>query len=419
MNFADLFNVQQPQGAATAPVPVPQGAQGQLQPAQIQAAAPAPGQGFNDVVNNPAQSLMVGPPKSPEEVQARKSQWSQVLDAFAKDPNLNAMLLRIGTQMLQPLEGNQTPGGQFGVAIQDGMDFLTNREELDRRRKADEMKLGLDKARTEADIESSKATTATRKYELTELQKNEGVRERKIGLELTKLENDIAGAKDEAELRRIQKRVGLLTEEMKTVERAEFMKPENAALRQKLRGLEVQLTEAQIAAQNRSGRHTPTESDKTADALLRDPNWVAAKTQEIVSDGGTVSEDALRSLARQEAGATVRNPGSQSGVVAATKLAEEQYRKANPQKPGESTAVYEQRVSKAMYEYMLKMPQLIANTTGVIPGYTDNYGMYSPAEPAAEGAPEAPRDPADRQENQLYTTPRGVLRWTAGGWAKP
>ena len=57
----------------------------------------------------------IGPPQTPEELQARKSMWQQVFDKMSSDPNLQRAVMMGGLQMMQ------NTGGTLGQGIAGGI----------------------------------------------------------------------------------------------------------------------------------------------------------------------------------------------------------------------------------------------------------------------------------------------------------
>jgi hypothetical protein len=104
--------------------------------------------------------VMPGPPQTPEQFQERKSQWSQVLDRINSDPNLQLMILRMGTRLMQPIAPGQTAGGHFASALEDSVDYLGGLREAKRARQMQERKMLLEERKGTADIEHSQAATA-------------------------------------------------------------------------------------------------------------------------------------------------------------------------------------------------------------------------------------------------------------------
>lgn len=121
----------QPPVAPVAPTPAPAQAtppDGSLPIEQPARGATVPGSGANgfDMASTPAEvkQMFVGPPKSPEEVQARHSAWSDFIDQIKADPNMPSLLLKFGTSMMQPIAPGQTPAGHLGQALQGSVDYL-------------------------------------------------------------------------------------------------------------------------------------------------------------------------------------------------------------------------------------------------------------------------------------------------------
>lgn len=414
MDFSKLLY--SPLADATQPVPVPQSSVGQLQPAQM-----APVQGpadFNSVINNPMQGVMTAkPPTTPEEVAQRKSQWSQVLDAFQKDPNLQATLLYMGTQMMQPMQRGQTTGGHIGQAIQSGMGFLAGREELDRKRGMEDKRFELETKQAESQIKGRDTQTEAQQYELDEKRKTEDLRLRKVNLDIQKAEDEIANIADERSLRVVQRRIALMNEEIKTVEASEFMAPQAAQLREKARQLEVRAKEAEINLRNAQARNVgvtpPDATDKMAEAKFKDPAWRAK--QNVPPGAG---DETYRRLAREEAAKEARTYStSQGAAVQSANQYEALYKRENKPLPGETPEQYDARVAKAVRLHMDKAAELYARTEYELT--PDMQSRLQGANPYAGGvnAPLAPPDPKDRVPGQKYSNARGqVMTWTGTEW---
>jgi hypothetical protein len=368
MDFTQLLY--SPQAAAVQPVPTPTAAPGVLQPADIQAAPRGPTD-FNTAVNNPVQSIMSkAPATSPEEVAVRKSQWSQVLDAFQKDPNLQATLLYMGTQMMQPVAPGQTDLGHLGRAMQGGMGFLAGKEEVDRKRQMEDKRFDLETRQAESTIKNKDTDTEAKQYGLEEQRKTEGLRMQKLDLDMQRAQAEISNIADERDLRKVQRRIALMTEEIKTMEASEFMRPEAANMREKLRRLEVESKEAEINYKRKAtqvaGTYAATEIDKAVQDKIADPQWRASKGL----PEGTPMET-YRNLARDEATKAHKTyGGSVSASVQEANRYEDTWKRANPQAATESKESYDQRAALALKAHMDNYLKYFAATQYELPpGY--------------------------------------------------
>jgi hypothetical protein len=111
---------------------------------------PAPQGGFNAILNNPTQAVAAPLPQNPQEIDARRSQWSQVLE----DPNMKAALFRMGLQMMQGPDQGESGLGATARAGMDAMDFYAARSELDRRNAAEARKEQRDTRELDSQIEA-------------------------------------------------------------------------------------------------------------------------------------------------------------------------------------------------------------------------------------------------------------------------
>lgn len=65
-----------------------------------------------------------GPARTPEEHAHRVSGWQQMIDQLKSDPKLQLMLLKFGTQLMQPIQPGQTAAGHVGQALSGSVDYL-------------------------------------------------------------------------------------------------------------------------------------------------------------------------------------------------------------------------------------------------------------------------------------------------------
>lgn len=194
--FDQMFGGREPAPVADAqPVPVgppqlPLGAQLNGLPPEVQAA----------------------PPKTPEEMQQRKSQWGVFLDQLKSDPNAQLSLLRLGTNMMQPIAPGQTAAGHLGRSLDDSVSYLGGLREAERARKNQERELTLkeqkgaaDIAHTGAQTKSTEQTTSQSgqtfptklsalQLELKKLQREEGAWTPQQAARAIQLKNDLAQA---------------------------------------------------------------------------------------------------------------------------------------------------------------------------------------------------------------------------------
>jgi hypothetical protein len=65
-----------------------------------------------------------GPATTPEEQAKRVDGWKQILERVKSDPKLQLMLMKFGTQMMQPIQPGQTAAGHVGQAVSGSIDYL-------------------------------------------------------------------------------------------------------------------------------------------------------------------------------------------------------------------------------------------------------------------------------------------------------
>lgn len=92
--------------------------------------------------------MNAGPPKTPEEAQSRKTGWMQFIDGVKDNPQQMAMLLHLGTNLMQPTQPGQTHLGHFGMAVQDSQNYLQSLRAAELKAKETEADIGLKKAQT-------------------------------------------------------------------------------------------------------------------------------------------------------------------------------------------------------------------------------------------------------------------------------
>ncbi len=116
-------NPQMPQLSAGAPPMAPTAVPG-MQPPGVPPAPPAAGVG-NAMGNSLPPELAPGPPTSPAEAAQRRAGWTSLVDQLKTNPKLQMALMRVGTQLIQPVQPGQTPLGHFGQAVAGSMDYLS------------------------------------------------------------------------------------------------------------------------------------------------------------------------------------------------------------------------------------------------------------------------------------------------------
>ena len=135
-------------------------------------------------------SWMVEPPKTPEERAGRVSQWQDVMGKITGNPMLLMAMLRMGTQLMQPIQPGQSVGGHFGQALAGTVDYMQALGMANR-------KATMEEARTSADIEQGRAAT--------ELARNRDAREAaRAPEELNVLRQQLANAKTQEEVNKLE-----------------------------------------------------------------------------------------------------------------------------------------------------------------------------------------------------------------------
>lgn len=74
-----------------------------------------------------------GPPKTPEERDRRKSGWQALMQRLQTDPQLQNMMLKMGTELMQPVQPGQSAAGHLGRSLQSGVDYAVASREQQRK----------------------------------------------------------------------------------------------------------------------------------------------------------------------------------------------------------------------------------------------------------------------------------------------
>lgn len=166
-------------------------------PAGIQ--APQAG-GFDLLSGAQDNSWNVGAPKTPEERADRVSGWQEFFSQVQQNPNLLMAIMRMGTQLMQPIAPGQSVGGHFGNALAGSVDYLNSLN-------MGQQKMGLETARTQADIEQSKAATEASRSGVQMASRADARAEKQLSSQLKLIDQQLKGATTQYELAQIQKRV--------------------------------------------------------------------------------------------------------------------------------------------------------------------------------------------------------------------
>lgn len=157
--------------------------------------------GFDAILNNPMQGVQAPVPQSPDEVNARKSQWGQLLE----DPNMKSALFRMGLQMMRGTRQGENGLQATARAGMDAMDFYAGRNELDRKRALEQKRLELDEKSTNANVDNTKARTQNTEVDtakdeaaLAEWKTQSGLRQKQLEQQVANLERQ--GKLDDARI---------------------------------------------------------------------------------------------------------------------------------------------------------------------------------------------------------------------------
>lgn len=104
---------------------------------------------------DPMAVAKVGPPTTDAEKSGRLQSWISMFDGVKNDPQAMMMLLKFGTEMMQPIQPGQTGLGQTGRAMQGSVDYLGQLQKSD----ADRMKSRADLTQTGANTDQTVAET--------------------------------------------------------------------------------------------------------------------------------------------------------------------------------------------------------------------------------------------------------------------
>lgn len=133
-------------------------------PVQPQIEAPSGDMGA--VVNpSPKWIPQQSEPASPEDYNARKSGWEQVLTQFLQDPNMKQVMLTVGTRLMQGTKPGQGTLGGIADAIQQGALHYSFLESNQKAQAMKEREMQMKEAESAAMVDSRKATTAKMKQD--------------------------------------------------------------------------------------------------------------------------------------------------------------------------------------------------------------------------------------------------------------
>ena len=128
------------------------------------------------------------PPKTPEELQQRKSQWDVFIEQIKADPNVQMAMLRMGTNLMQPVAPGQTAAGHLGKSLDDSVSYLGGLREAERARKNQERELTLKEQKGAADIAHTGASTKATEQATAQGAQSFTPKLKALQLELKKLE---------------------------------------------------------------------------------------------------------------------------------------------------------------------------------------------------------------------------------------
>lgn len=351
-----------------------------------------------------------GPPSNPQEMQERQSGWATLMQKLETDPTYSTALMRLGTNLMQPVAQGQTPLGQSGLAIQDAMNYFTFQQ--GERRRA-----GLDVAESQR---RERGVNVAERREAT----GERVAESQIQ------SADVQRRGEEQRIKQNEKLYPMTLKKMQqeidaSVSRGIVDEAQAEFLRQRARlypaevAAEINRAEAQARAAGKPGEYD----------ILQAVAAATAKAEGISPD------EALAKLG----GARY---GKSSGAGAQTLIQQERIiRSANPKQEGETPEAWNQRISAILQKqmqtakgkdreesrikfitdnpYMARSPQEAAKMFDEM--YPGGEGSAPPAAaplPGKSSAIKYPYAPAveQRKPGTTYDTPRGPMKWTGTGW---
>jgi len=125
------------------------------------------------------------PANDPQEYEKRLGGWSELVQRFQSNPNLQRAMMMTGAMMAQPLQPGQTAGGALGNAAVVGMNAYTAGTAADRqammeaaKNAREERRLGMEEAKVGPEIASIEAGTEGRKATTAATQVKIGIEER-------------------------------------------------------------------------------------------------------------------------------------------------------------------------------------------------------------------------------------------------
>lgn len=139
------------------------------------------------------------PPTDAAEYQQRVSGWQAFQDRLRGDPNLQAALLRFGTQLMQPIPHGQSAAGHIGQALNQGANFYQagTQNAADEARRQEEARL----KREELAVRSaeSKSRIGLQGAQTDATRTSTSIAEREAPARLRRIEADIRGVDADAQ----------------------------------------------------------------------------------------------------------------------------------------------------------------------------------------------------------------------------
>lgn len=236
-------------------------------------------------------AMRAGPAKTPEEAASRKGAWTQFAQMVQSNPQMQMLLLRLGSNLVQPVQPGQTPAGHLGLAVQDSMNY---KAALDRS--------AIEARKTEADIGQTQAQTATEQQkpgliqaqttatqasmakdqeETAYLKQNRGLMTQKLQGEINKLKAD--GQLDEARAKLFSAQAE--KEPAKILEEIELMKAHSWYYRNP--GAHARATEAARvqAIDNLAKAYVTGGNDELTKLYKTDPQTALSKAKVLAAAG--------------------------------------------------------------------------------------------------------------------------------------
>lgn len=148
-------------------------------------------------------AMKAGPPKTPEEAASRKNAWTQFAQTVQQNPQMQMLLMRLGSNLVQPVAPGQTPIGHLGMAVQDTMNYKAALDTAQQQSRKMDAEIAQTQAQTGTEIEKPAAVRAgvaqTQAQTAQTEEETTGLRATR-GLLVTKLQQEIDNLKTTGEI---------------------------------------------------------------------------------------------------------------------------------------------------------------------------------------------------------------------------